>query len=44
MAGQSSCRWPAAGMLAAGHEFFRAANGVWLTHRVPPAFLREMPA
>lgn len=32
----------AAGMHAAGHEFFRAANGVWLTARVPPAFLRQL--
>lgn len=29
----------AAGMHAAGHEFFRAANGVWLTARVPPGFI-----
>jgi putative RNA 2'-phosphotransferase len=32
-------RVDAAGMRAAGHEFFRAANGVWLTAGVPPAFL-----
>jgi len=32
-------RVDAAGMRAAGHEFFRAANGVWLTASVPPAFL-----
>lgn len=32
-------RVDAAGMAAAGHEFFRAANGVWLTAAVPPAFL-----
>ena len=32
-------RVDAAGMRAAGHEFFRAANGVWLTAAVPPAFL-----
>jgi putative RNA 2'-phosphotransferase len=32
-------RVDAAGMRAAGHEFFRAANGVWLTGPVPPAFL-----
>jgi putative RNA 2'-phosphotransferase len=29
----------AARMHAAGHEFFRAANGVWLTASVPPAFI-----
>ena len=29
----------AAGMHAAGHEFFRAANGVWLTAAVPAAFI-----
>jgi putative RNA 2'-phosphotransferase len=33
----------AAGMHAAGHEFWRAANGVWLTGLVPPAFI-TMPA
>jgi hypothetical protein len=32
-------RVDAAGMRAAGHQFFRAANGVWLAGRVPPAFL-----
>jgi putative RNA 2'-phosphotransferase len=32
-------RVDAAGMAAAGHEFFRAANGVWLTAAVPPGFL-----
>jgi putative RNA 2'-phosphotransferase len=32
-------RVDAAGMRAAGHEFFRAVNGVWLTGPVPPAFL-----
>lgn len=26
-------------MAAAGHVFFRSANGVWLTDHVPPAFL-----
>jgi putative RNA 2'-phosphotransferase len=30
-------------MAAAGHVFFRSANGVWLTDHVPPAFL-EVPA
>lgn len=30
----------AAAMSADGHEFFQAANGVWLTLHVPPAFLR----
>ncbi len=29
----------AAGMAAAGHEFFLSANGVWLTLHVPPSFL-----
>jgi putative RNA 2'-phosphotransferase len=33
----------AAGMHAAGHEFFRAANGVWLTARVPPAYITCPP-
>ena len=27
-----------------GFEFFRAANGVWLTDHVPPAYLRELPS
>lgn len=26
-----------------GFAFFRAANGVWLTHHVPPPYLRELP-
>ena len=29
----------AAGMHAAGHRFFRAANGVWLTAAVPPGWI-----
>ena len=29
----------ASAMAAAGHEFFRSANGVWLTAAVPPPFL-----
>lgn len=29
----------AAAMVAAGHIFHRSANGVWLTARVPPAYL-----
>ncbi len=29
----------AAAMAAAGHEFFRSANGVWLTDHVPPEFI-----
>lgn len=33
----------AAEMFAAGHQFFRSANGVWLTERVPVDFL-EFPA
>jgi putative RNA 2'-phosphotransferase len=28
-----------AAMSTDGHEFFRAANGVWLTRHVPPAFI-----
>ncbi|MES2695926.1 MAG: RNA 2'-phosphotransferase [Verrucomicrobiota bacterium] len=34
----------AAEMHAAGHAFFRSANGVWLTESVPVAFLREEQA
>jgi putative RNA 2'-phosphotransferase len=30
----------AAAMRAAGHVFFRSANGVWLVDAVPPAFLQ----
>mgnify|MGYP002778299445 CR=1 FL=1 len=30
----------AAALHAAGHVFFRSANGVWLVDAVPPAFLR----
>ena len=30
----------AAAMRAAGHEFFRSANGVWLVDAVPPGYLR----
>jgi putative RNA 2'-phosphotransferase len=29
----------AAAMAAAGHTFYRSANGVWLADEVPPAFL-----
>jgi putative RNA 2'-phosphotransferase len=36
-------RIDAAGMHAAGHEFFRAANGVWLTARVPPGYISTQP-
>lgn len=28
-------------MAAQGHVFFRSDNGVWLTDKVPPSFLRE---
>lgn len=28
-----------AGMAAAGHLFYRSANGVWLTDSVPPSFV-----
>lgn len=31
----------AAGLSATGHVFRVSANGVWLTDRVPPAFLRQ---
>lgn len=31
----------AADMVAAGHVFFRSANGVWLTDHVPPAFIEQ---
>jgi putative RNA 2'-phosphotransferase len=34
-------RVDAAGMRAAGHEFLCAANGVWLTDRVPPAYIER---
>jgi putative RNA 2'-phosphotransferase len=30
----------AAAMCRAGHAFYRSANGVWLTERVPPEYLR----
>lgn len=33
----------AAEMAAAGHAFYRSANGVWLAERVPPEFI-EFPA
>ena len=29
----------AAAMHAAGHAFYQAANGVWMTHHVPPGYL-----
>jgi putative RNA 2'-phosphotransferase len=29
----------AADMAAAGHTFYRSANGVWLTDSVPPSFI-----
>jgi putative RNA 2'-phosphotransferase len=32
-------RVDAAGLHAAGHTFYRAANGVWLTDRVPPQWI-----
>jgi putative RNA 2'-phosphotransferase len=34
-------RVDAAGMAAAGHEFYHSANGVWLTAAVPPEFLDQ---
>lgn len=33
-----------ASMARYGHLFFRSANGVWLTKRVPPEYLTELPA
>lgn len=32
----------AAAMHAAGHQFYRSANGVWLVDTVPPAFLAPL--
>jgi putative RNA 2'-phosphotransferase len=32
----------AAAAHAAGHEFRRASNGVWLTDAVPPGYLRRL--
>ncbi len=32
----------AAAMRAAGHAFFRSANGVWLVEHVPPQYLRVL--
>ena len=32
-------RISAAAMHAAGHVFYRSANGVWLTEPVPPRFI-----
>lgn len=32
----------AAAMQGAGHLFYCSANGVWLTERVPPSFLKEL--
>jgi putative RNA 2'-phosphotransferase len=41
-------RIDSAAMSAGGHEFFQAANGVWLTEHVPAAFIspaeRQAPA
>lgn len=34
----------AASMHAAGHVFYRSANGVWLVDAVPPGFLARLPA
>lgn len=33
----------AADMVLAGHEFYRSANGVWLTDAVPPGFIGFEP-
>jgi RNA:NAD 2''-phosphotransferase len=37
-------RIKAAEMAAAGFEFYRSANGVWLTDHVPPQFIEIAPA
>ncbi|MBH5643368.1 RNA 2'-phosphotransferase, partial [Neisseria meningitidis] len=29
-------------MLAAGHQFYLADNGVWLTENVPPQFIGKL--
>ena len=42
--GTGGTPFDAAGMHAAGHEFFRAANGVWLTAAVPAAFIAPAAA
>ena len=34
----------AAAMHAAGHAFYQAANGVWLTDHVPPGYLSGWPS
>lgn len=34
----------AAALHAAGGEFFRSGNGVWLIEAVPPQYVRELPA
>ncbi|WP_328916780.1 MULTISPECIES: RNA 2'-phosphotransferase [unclassified Streptomyces] len=34
----------AAGLAATGHVFRVSANGVWLTDRIPPERLRQLPA
>jgi putative RNA 2'-phosphotransferase len=39
--GRYVLRVDAAAMHAAGHLFYLAENGVWLTEAVPPAFLRR---
>ena len=33
----------AAAMHAAGHAFYQAANGIWLTDHVPPGYLSGWP-
>jgi putative RNA 2'-phosphotransferase len=35
-------RVASAAMQTAGHRFYRADNGVWLTDYVPPQFLSEI--
>ncbi|MCO1575820.1 RNA 2'-phosphotransferase [Crossiella sp. SN42] len=35
-------RVDAAGMSVAGYRFYVSANGVWLTDRVPPEYLRQV--
>ena len=34
----------AAAIHAAGHAFYQAANGIWLTDHVPPGYLSGWPA
>ena len=46
---RARCRAPiiltmdAAAMHVAGHAFYQAANGVWLTEHLPPDYLSGLP-